>query len=68
MRHRATAASSRMAVRVYYATSGLFYVFTQGVPGLDLRIFFLLFNNPNVADSAEVGRIVLEIPRENLPA
>ena len=61
-----------MALAPDYATSGLFYVFytraPTGTEAFDLRIeeFRRSAANPDVADPAS-GRIVLEIPRENLP-
>ena len=61
-----------MALAPDYATSGLFYVFytraPTGTEAFDLRIeeFRRSAANPDVADPAR-GRIVLEIPRENLP-
>ena len=61
-----------MALAPDYATSGLFYVFYTRAPtgseAFDLRIeeFRRSAANPDVADPAS-GRIVLEIPRENLP-
>ncbi|HWN80958.1 MAG TPA: hypothetical protein VNM87_02575, partial [Candidatus Udaeobacter sp.] len=61
-----------MALAPDYATSGLFYVFytraPTGTEAFDLRIeeFRRSAANPDVADPAS-GRVVLEIPRENLP-
>ena len=61
-----------MALAPDYATSGLFYVFytraPTGTESFDLRIeeFRRSAANPDVADPAS-GRIVLEIPRENIP-
>ena len=60
-----------MALAPDYATSGLFYVFytraPTGTEAFDLRIEeFRRSADPDVADPAS-GRIVLEIPRENLP-
>ena len=61
-----------MALAPDYATSGLFYVFytraPTGTEAFDLRIeeFRRSAANPDVADPAS-GRIVLEIPHENLP-
>jgi glucose/arabinose dehydrogenase len=61
-----------MALAPDYATSGLFYVFYTRAPtmtdefGLRIEEFRRSAANPDVADPAS-GRIVLEIPRVNLP-